>query len=51
MLRDIYRVLRTGEPYRDVGADAVISFSSRKKEQTMIRVLERAGYTVARAAA
>jgi transposase len=51
MLRDIYRVLSTGEPYQDIGADAVISISSRKKEQKMIRMLERAGYTVARAAA
>ncbi len=51
MLRDIYRVLSSGEPYQDIGADAVISISSRKKEQTMIRMLERAGYTVARAAA
>jgi transposase len=51
MLRDIYRVLSSGEPYQDIGADAVISISSRKKEQTMIRMLECAGYTVARAAA
>ncbi len=51
MLRDIYRVLSTGEPYHDVGAEAVISFSSKKKEQRMIRLLERAGYTVTRAAA
>jgi len=27
------------------------SFSARKKEQTMIRMLERAGYMVTRAAA
>lgn len=51
ILRDIYRVLSTGETYHDVGAEAVISFSSKKKEQTMIRLLERAGYTVTRAAA
>lgn len=41
----------SGEPYQDIGAEAVISFSSRKKEHTMIRMLERAGYAVTRAAA
>jgi transposase len=48
MLRDIYRALSTGKPYQDVGAEAIISFSSKKKEQTMIRLLERAGYTITR---
>jgi transposase len=51
MLRDIYRVLSTGEPYRDIGADAVISISSRKKELTMIKRLEHAGYIVTKATA
>jgi len=49
MLRDIYRVLSTGEPYQEIGAEAVINISSRKKEQKMIRMLEHAGYTVTKA--
>jgi transposase len=50
MLIDIYYVLKTGEPYQEIGAKAVYERTSKRREQSMIRSLERAGYSVARAA-
>jgi transposase len=50
MLIDIYYVLRTGEPYQEIGAKAVYERTSKRREQSMIRSLERAGYSVAKAA-
>jgi hypothetical protein len=50
MLIDIYYVLKTGEPYQDVGAKAVHERTLKRREQSMIRSLERAGYLVAKAA-
>ena len=49
MLIDIYYVLVTGEPYRDAGAKA-IQERARRKERSMIRSLEKAGYSVTRVA-
>jgi transposase len=46
ILRDIYRVLKTGLEYIDPGAEAVNQRNTQVKEQTMIRSLERSGYTV-----
>jgi transposase len=50
MLIDIYRVLNTGEPYQDVGAEAVYERALKRREQSMIRSLEKAGYSVTKAA-
>jgi hypothetical protein len=50
MLIDIYYVLKTGEPYQDVGADAADERAIRRRERSMIRSLEKAGYSVMRAA-
>lgn len=50
MLIDIYYVLKTGEPYQDIGAKAVHERTIKRREQSMIRSLERAGYSVAKAA-
>jgi wobble nucleotide-excising tRNase len=50
MLIDIYFVLKTGEPYQDMGADAIHERTSRRKERSMIRSLEKAGYSVTKAA-
>jgi transposase len=50
MLIDIYYVLKTGEPYQEIGAKAVYERTSKRREQSMIRSLERAGYSVAKAA-
>jgi transposase len=50
MLIDIYYVLRTGEPYQEIGAKAVYERTSKRRELSMIRSLERAGYSVAKAA-
>jgi hypothetical protein len=47
---DIYYVLKTGEPYQEIGAKAVYEITSKGQEQSMIRSLERAGYSVAKAA-
>ena len=50
MLIDIYYVLKTGEPYQDIGAEAVHERTIKRRERSMIRSLERAGYSVAKAA-
>jgi transposase len=48
MLIDIYYVLKTGEPYQDMGAEAVVERAAKRRERSMIRSLEKAGYTVAK---
>jgi transposase len=48
MLIDIYFVLSTGEPYQDAGVKAIHA-RAIKKERSMIRSLEMAGYSVTRA--
>ena len=50
MLIDIYFVLKTGETYQDLGAEAIHERTSRRKERSMIRSLEKAGYSVIKAA-
>jgi hypothetical protein len=50
MLVDIYFVLKTGEPYQDIGAEAVHERTSKRREQSMIRSLEMSGYSVIKAA-
>jgi transposase len=50
MLIDIYYVLKTGEPYQDIGAKAVHERILKRRERSMIRSLEKAGYSVAKAA-
>jgi transposase len=50
MLIDIYRVLKTGEPYQEIGAEATHERAVARRERSMIRLLERAGYSVTRAA-
>jgi len=49
MLIDIYFVLTKGEPYQDTGAKAVHERTIKRKERSMIRSLEKAGYSVTRA--
>jgi len=49
MLRDIYRVLKTETPYQDTGAKEANERATQKKERSMIRLLEKAGYSVIRA--
>jgi transposase len=51
MLIEVYRVLKTGEPYQDVGAEAVKERRSKNKEDKMIRALKQKGYVVSKAAA
>jgi hypothetical protein len=50
MLIDIYYVLKTGEPYQEIGSKMVYERTSKRREKSMIRSLERAGYSVAKAA-
>lgn len=50
MLIDIYYVLKTGEPYQDIGAKAVHERTLKRRERSMIRSLEKAGYSVEKAA-
>jgi len=50
MLSDIYRILKTREPYQETGAEAVNERAVARRERSMIRLLERAGYSVTRAA-
>jgi len=51
ILRDIHRVLKTGIPYIDEGAEAVYLRNSKARKQSAIRFLERSGYTVIMASA
>jgi hypothetical protein len=51
MLIDIYYVLKTGEPYQDIGAKAAQERAAKRRELSMIRSLEKAGYSVAKAEA
>ena len=51
MLIDIYYVLTTGEPYHDIGAAAACERTIKKRERSMIRSLEKAGYSVIKAEA
>lgn len=48
ILIEIYRVLKTGKPYQDVGEDIVNERRSKNREQAMIRDLERCGYAVSK---
>jgi transposase len=48
MLMDIYRVLKTGAPYQDTGAEEANERATKRKERSMIRLLEKAGYAVVR---
>jgi len=50
MLSDIYRILKTREPYQETGAEAVNERAVARRERSMIRLLERAGYSVTKAA-
>ncbi len=51
MLIDIYYVLKTEEPYQDVGAEAIHQRATERRERSMIRSLEKAGYSVVKAKA
>jgi transposase len=51
ILIEIYRILKTGEPYQDAGAEAVDERKSKNRELSMIRQLERCGYAVSKATA
>jgi transposase len=51
MLIDIYHVLNTGEPYQDIGAETVNERATKRRERSMIRSLEKAKYSVVKAAA
>jgi transposase len=50
MLSDIYRILKTREPYQEIGAEAAHEMAVARRERSMIRLLERAGYSVTSAA-
>ena len=49
ILKDVYRILSTGEPYCEVGVEVIRERKSRTKELSMIRELERIGYTIHKA--
>jgi hypothetical protein len=51
MLVDIYYVLKTGEVYHDIGFEAVREKAVKRQERSMIRSLEKAGYSVVKAEA
>ena len=50
MLIEIYRVLKNGEPYQDVGAEVIDKRKSRNREQKLIRELKKCGYEVTKVA-
>ncbi|MDD1738565.1 MAG: IS110 family transposase [Methanothrix sp.] len=47
----VHRTLKTGEPFVDQGAEAVYQRNLEARQQFAIRLLERSGYTVAKASA
>jgi transposase len=51
ILMDVYRALKTGEPYVDEGAEAVFQRNSAARQKSAIRFLEQSGYNVTKAAA
>jgi transposase len=50
ILIEIYHVLETGQPYQDIGAGAAHERVIKRREGSMIRSLERAGYSVTKVA-
>ncbi len=50
MLIDIYYVLIAGEPYLDIGAKEITERVIKRRVKSMIRSLEKAGYSVIMAA-
>jgi len=51
ILVDVYRALKTGEPYVDEGAEAVFQRNSAARQKSAIRFLEQSGYTITKASA
>ena len=45
----VYRTLKTGEPFVDQGAEAIYRRNLEARQQSAIRLLERSGYSVAKA--
>ncbi len=50
MLIDIYYVLMASEPYLDIGAKEITERAIKRRVKSMIRSLEKAGYSVIMAA-
>jgi transposase len=48
LLKEVYFVLKSGEPYEEIGAEAVRDRKSEMRERSIIRELERYGYMVQR---
>ena len=46
ILKDIYYVIDTGEPYIEIGAEALRKRKSKAREQSLIREIKRLGYIV-----
>jgi len=51
ILVDVYRALKTGEPYVDEGAEAVFQRNSAARQKSAIRFLEQSGYAIVKASA
>lgn len=46
ILKDVYHILSTGEPYTEIGAEAARNRRSEARERSIIRELEKLGYSV-----
>jgi transposase len=46
ILKDVYHILSTGEPYNEIGYEAARNRKSEARERSIIRELERQGYSV-----
>jgi transposase len=46
ILKDVYHILSTGEPYMEIGAEAARNRRSEARERSIIRELEKLGYSV-----
>lgn len=46
ILKDVYHILSTGEPYTEIGAEAARNRRFEARERSIIRELEKLGYSV-----
>ena len=46
LLKEIYYVLDTGEPHKEIGAKAVSKQKSKKRECYLIKELKKFGYDI-----
>ena len=51
ILKDVYRIISTGGPYKEVGAEVAQNRKSKSRERSLIMELTRRGYSVSKTVA